>query len=397
MKLRNGRGIGLPGPMRILALVATILSIAVFLQPAFAGGFGMVGAGSGVQDPRQLRLTGFQKYLEGDFETSRNYYEQAIQAAQKAYGADSSFVGDLYYEVGSISFEDGQFPIAEKYLKLAVEQKPCSVMARVKYADVLSMRGQKNEALNQIQQARSRNPGSPVAQQALVKWMMSVSSPKEPQGAKANVAATWESFRLRNVGSKSVKETIASINKWQKTLRQPPAQSTVAMMRTPAAPPVAKVEGVAKEPTKEPEKPKVEAKKKQKVTPPVVTAKAKPKEQKTVTASKPVEKPRVEQAPPPPQRAVVASSSKHTTKGFIPPPPPTVPVWGVPPPPTGFVLKTDAKIQKGAEAADKPAEKPKEEKKKAKPKPVADDAEPDFLLDWGAVGDKKKKKPAADE
>ncbi len=190
-------------------------------------------------DPRALRLQAFQRYIDGDYEGSRAGYEQAIQAGKQKYGADSSFVADLYYEVGSISLEDGQFQVAEKFLKLAVDHKPCSVVARVKYADVLNMRGQSDQALHQIELALKRDPRNPIAQQARARWMMTQASPKNKTGAAANVAATWECFRLHLLGKESVQQTLASLDRHR---IQNGKGSTLAMMRTRSSKAEPKVE-----------------------------------------------------------------------------------------------------------------------------------------------------------
>ena len=385
-------------PLHTKALVAAVILVSVFAPSASAVGFPDNAVVD--NDPRELRLAAFQKYLEGDFEGAGQIYAQAINAAETQYGKNSTFVADLCYEVGTISLEDGQFQTAEKYLQLAVKQKPNSVMARVKYADLLAMRGNTGEAFNQIQQALKVSPGSPVAQQAMVKWMMSQSNHKTAEGAIANVAATWESFRLHAMGKNSVQSTIASISSWKNGFLKPPPKvktaGTVATATIPKVeikPPAVKVKEV------EPPKPKAKV------------ARIKPTERpitaiKPVTAIKPkVEKPKVDLVPdapaapevkvakikPPEKRVVVATSapSKKNKNGFIPPPPPG-PVMGVgysmmaPPPPNGFVLQTTARVKE----PDKP-EKPKEKKR---PKPAASESEedPDYLLDWAS--DPKKSK-----
>lgn len=372
--------------MQFLAPVAAILTIFLFTPQAIAGGFSSTLVQE--NDPRELRLAAFQKYLEGDFPGASALYERAIAAATAAYGKNSSFVADLCYEVGTISLEDGQFQTAEKYLKLAVQHKPNSVMARVKYADLLAMRGNQEDAFGQIQEAMKANPGSPVAQQAMVKWMMGQANHRTADGAIANVAATWEAFRLRTLGKNSVQATMADITNWKNGFMKP-------------VKPIAKVAAAA--PPKEPPKPIAKPKEVARVVPPPPPVKANPKISKvkpverSVTAIKPrePEKPRVEIAKPAPekqQRPVVATESAHTSKksknGLVPPPPPG-PVFGsagfgvVPPPPSNFttpVLSTTAEVKK--------------EKPKKKPKPVVEerDEDPDYLLDWGAVDGKKKSK-----
>lgn len=382
-------------PMHTKALVAAVILVSVFAPKALAAG--VSDAAVAENDPRELRLAAFQKYLEGDFEGASVIYARAIGVAEATYGKDSTFVADLCYEVGTISLEDGQFQTAEKYLKRAVKQKPNSVMARVKYADLMTMRGNTGEAFIQIQQALKISPGSPVAQQAMVKWMMSQSNHNSAEGAIANVAATWESFRLRNMGANSVQSTMASISSWRNGFLKNP------IAKPKSKPPVTAVAVI----------PKLEIKPKE-IAPPPVKAKAKPAKikptERPITAlkpkpvEKPVEKPRVVpdakppevaqqpvKAKPPAEKPIVASAAPSKKRnGLVPPPPPGPAIMGgysmmAPPPPSGFIqpaINVTGQV--------KQAEKPKEKKK---PKPVAaeNEEDPDYLLDWAGSDSKKGK------
>ncbi len=367
-------------PSRVSALVAlTILALCLFSAPADAGGFPT--ANPSQYDPRELRLLAFQKYLEGSFEESRNLYLQAINAAENEYGKDSSFVADLCYEVGSISLEDGQFHTAEKFLKKAVDQKPNSIMARVKYAELLKRRKMTGDAFVQIQQALKTSPGSPIAQQAMVKWMMDQASHRTPEGAIANVAATWECYRLRGVGKNSVAQTMANISRWRNGF----FKTATPQVKVAVATPPPKVVP----PVKDDGKIKPDEKVKKTVKPVAVVAKAKPRVKvKPALVIKPVDKTpepvRVAKEPPrpkAPKQTIVASSpasTKRSKAGLVPPPPPLVPVFTSmpPPPPTGFAsasLEATGKVIK---------EKPKKKKPKPQPEQQEDEEDPKYLLDW---------------
>lgn len=380
--------------MQTKALVAAVILVSVFAPKALAAGFSEASIAD--NDPRELRLAAFQKYLEGDFEGAGVAYTRAIEVAEAAYGKDSTFVADLCYDVGTISLEDGQFQTAEKYLQRAVKQKPNSVMARVKYADLLTMRGNTGEAFTQIQQALKICPGSPVAQQAMVKWMMSQSNHNSAEGAIANVAATWESFRLRSMGMNSVQSTIASISNWKNGfLRAPAAKPQVkpAPAATVATVVIPKLEIKPKEATPPPPvKAKVKPAKIKPTERPITAIKIKPVEKpKTVVPDAPVEvaKQPVKIKPPaakPVEKQVVASVPSKKKNGLVPPPPPGPAIMGnpysmmVPPPPSGFLqpaINVTGQV--------KQPEKPKE-KKKPKPAAAENDEDPDYLLDWAAKG-----------
>lgn len=373
--------------MRKTALVAAAIFFSAITLPASAEGF----APSYVQetDPRELRLSAFQKYLEGDLPGASELYRRAITAGESAYGKDSTFVADLCYEVGTISLEDGQFQNAETFLKKAVAKKPNSVMARVKYADLLTMRGNTAGAFEQIQAALKISPGSPIAQQAMVKWMMSQAGHRTAEGAIANVAATWECFNLRNMGQNSVAATMANISNWKNSFLKPKAQPKSKPVVATITPPKIETKPV-EAPQVVPAKPKV-AKAKPVVAKPVVAV-AKPKVEKPAPKPKPAEiEVKVVKAKPENTPVVAtAAPSKKSKNGLVPPPPPG-PVFNagfgmMPPPPSGFIqpiLQTEAHVAK--------PEKPKKKPKPAVTSAPETDEDPDYLLDWASDGKKKSK------
>src|SRR5262249_27666777 len=93
-------------------------------------------------------------------------YEQAVETAKKLYGANAGYVGDLYYEMGSIALKDAKFPRAESYLTEAVKVKPNSVTVRAKLVDLLLLRGRPDEARDHAKKAVIKHPDSLEARQA---------------------------------------------------------------------------------------------------------------------------------------------------------------------------------------------------------------------------------------
>lgn len=391
---------------RTIALTCAVLVCGVSTAQAVQAGV-LDGRGN-ASDPRELRLAACQKYIEGDYDEARTYYQQAIESAEKTYGEKSSFVADLYYEAGSLSLEDGNFPKADKFLCTAVKRKPNSTMARVKYAELLGVQGQTQEALDQIQEALKRNPGAPEAQQALVKWMMTKAAQcdsKTPAGAKASLASTIEGYKLSHMGRNAAENAQIRIARWGDK-RLPPVQieDTAVAVATPPPPSAFDllkkvIEPVTKGAEKPAEAPKVEAKQPEPPKPKKIVT-VKPRPQKPKVKSKPAEaKPKRERPseavagtpPPPPMTFGVTPSGGGVKKGkglLVPPPPPLTPVFSsAPPPPQDFSmqLKTNAKLTK--ETSKEP-----EVRKSSKPKPQVVDGENfDEVLDWAGV--EKKKKP----
>ncbi len=379
--------------VRTFAVVVGALSLSLLCAvPVQATGFGHMA------DPRVLKTEAFSKYVEGDYEQARALYERAIEAAERAYGPNSSYVADLCFEVGSLSLEDGNFACAEKYLSKATIKNPNSIMSRIKYADLLIMKGQTGPALQQIQEALKRDPVSPEARQALVKWMMNQSS-KTDQGAAANLASTWESYRLKMAGYNSVKRTIALINNFRNNLIKPTNQTSQIAIAAippqlqpkpesaPPAPPQVKkeppVEAKPPEKAKEPPKPKVAREKpRPKVERPKAKPKPKPKrEPVTIVASQP-------------QSEAKSGRRAKSRDGLVPPPPPLVPVFRAPPPPpTGFRLETKARIEgidEDTKDSERERDRERRKRERSRPKPVEEDTEPDYLLKWADVDNKKK-------
>lgn len=170
------------------------------------------------QNPNLLKQQAFEEYIAGEFESSADLYKQALEAGISEYGESSDFVFDLYYELGTLSLEEGNFTRAARYLPKAVELKPNSVLARVKLSDLYLMQGRVNDAFGEIHQAQKRNPNSILAQKQLVKLMMERTKKNNKQSDAANLACTMESFKLTKFSNNLVNGTNNLISQWQKRI-----------------------------------------------------------------------------------------------------------------------------------------------------------------------------------
>jgi hypothetical protein len=182
-------------------------------------------------DPKSLRSIAFKSYLDKNPDEALVFYQKAVNSAIKVYGPDSTFVADLYYEMGALSLESGKFVTAENWLQKAVAQNPNSIMARVKLAELLQVREKHTEALAQIQAALKKNPRSLEARHALVLWLID---------RKNSAAAIKEAYSLEQ------------LSKFGAAKSESAARIANASIPTPTIPPEPKA---AAEPKPKAEKP----------------------------------------------------------------------------------------------------------------------------------------------
>ena len=173
-----------------------------FLTVLLAGSFWLTPnsskatAGPG-ENPVQLRFAAMDAILHGNNKDALDLYETAIQEASQQYGETSTFLADLYYEAGTAALDSSQFPVAERYLTLAVKINPYSTMAKIKLAELYRLQERPDEASKQFRQAVQINP-SPVTRQAYIRWL--ATNGRTPQ---ENAIATQESLKLAMLTSRS--------------------------------------------------------------------------------------------------------------------------------------------------------------------------------------------------
>ena len=308
-----------------------------------------------LSDPKSLRQSAFESYLQGNYDKAKVYYEQAIDQTQKTYGPNSPFLADLYYELGTISLELSKFTIASHYLPLAVEKKPNSLQARLKLVELDMLIGKEEDARIQLDAAQKAHPKSPEVQAAVVKWMIKESKKarreegnpqKEQMLAMASVSGSYYLHKLveakppvaHNSASPSASKARhhqdslphkSTINEGLSRFAAPVSEGPSEAKAKAVAPPPVKVEAAPKPKVEEKESPvqsalslksrvfqqpkKVEEKKE---PPPPVTAKAPVK-----PAPKPVkkEKPKPKAQPPvvaaaKPAKVAKAAPAKHVER-----------------------------------------------------------------------------------
>ncbi len=397
-------------------------------------------------DAPGLRSIAFEHYLSGDTEAALDYYQKAIDTASRDYGAESSYIGQLYYEMGTLALDAKKFVRSEAYLQKAVQHNPNSVMARVKFAELLQLRGKSDEALQQINAALAKHSNSPEAREALVIWL---------QANHKTARAIHESYNVTvaaagNAVAPPVTEAVLA--KAEPAKPAEPALVASAAAPTPAPPaaqtPPAKAplklfpwmqsekksepkkeEVKEKPPAKKEEKKPVEAKKPEKKAPKKEPKQQKPAKEKHLKQTKPTQvqvaddgastaalrttattipkkketKPSEDQ--PPVQAApqmvygVPAVKSSKRSNTMVPPPPPMVPSFVNPMgmiPQQMFHQPAPPKVAKkpkpAATAAPVAKEAPVETKASAPSSSGGEEPDPNFLLDWAGANAKKKGK-----
>ncbi len=276
--------------MQILPKLRTALTLLGLT--ASLGLTGSLAASANATDAPGLRSIAFEHYLSGDTEAALDYYQKAIDTASRDYGAESSYIGQLYYEMGTLALDAKKFVRSEAYLQKAVQHSPNSVMARVKFAELLQLRGKNDEALQQIHTALSKHSSSPEAREALVIWL---------QANHKTARAIHESYNI-------------SVAAAGNTLAPPAIQTVIAKTETPK-PDTALIAAVTPAPTPAPPAAKVPLKifpwmmGEKKQEPKKVEPEKKPpekKEEKKVEAKKPEKKAKKE------PRQQKPAKDKHT-------------------------------------------------------------------------------------
>jgi tetratricopeptide (TPR) repeat protein len=164
-------GAALSALKKFLAFTVPVSLAAMLLAPGPTPPASAASDISSLESPAELRLTALDTLMKGDKHKALALYEDAIRLATQQFGADSSFLGDLYYETGRLSLELNQFNQAEEYLRQAVQINPKNASARLCLAKLLDTRAKVQESIGQIREALMVNPNSPVARQKFIQTL----------------------------------------------------------------------------------------------------------------------------------------------------------------------------------------------------------------------------------
>jgi tetratricopeptide (TPR) repeat protein len=351
-----------------------------------------------IDSPQALRAIAFSRCLENRPDTALDFYQKAIDKSCQEYGANSTYTGNLYFEMGNLALRMSKFSTAESCLTRAVQINPNSDIARLKLAELLRLREKSSQARGQIQQSVQHNVNSAVARL----WMIAALQDNNP------AAATKQSFYLHQIlNGVPIKvpvqpKPIPTTSEQTKTESQSGQSAVKAASARTAIQAITKVKGKSDLETRA----NTKAGKKNPSAPQALVAK---EPRKAVTAHR--------QAEPKVSKAQEAKASKrtsakatiashpHLSKGALVPPPPTdSPVFqGLVPrlDPSGpeIQLKTQAKVTKKPPAAKpdnelstKPSASAADKAAKASASSAsAQENDPDFLIEWASVKKKQGK------
>lgn len=116
---------------------------------------------------RQLRAMAVEVSARGKVDDALNYFDSAIAQAEKAFGRDSSYVAEIYFDAGLVALRGDRYEKASKCLSRAVELNPNSPAARLRLAELYKKRGNLVAAKEHIQKVLDRDPGCLEARQQL--------------------------------------------------------------------------------------------------------------------------------------------------------------------------------------------------------------------------------------
>lgn len=319
--------------------LAILVSASVFCCSAYAK--------SSAENILDLKKMAMDSYIRGECDEALSLYQQAATAATKAYGPNSGYVAELYYDMGVVAFQNSRFQKAQEWLESSVNINPNQVVARVKLAELLTLEGKPDDARRHVKAVLAKHNDCVQARKILAQTY-------QAEGMSAR--ATMEFGKISQILNGAKKN-------------QEPDEAVAALPLMPAAPPVVK------------QKPAVEKSE-------TATAKAaKP----TAAKPAPVKTPAAKPAPAKPSAAAIAKLQVKpkaklpvVAKAKTPPKPKQQPAvttasaeFGADQPQFGLrskailltpVNKKDKKPAEAAATASKPAAKPAE---KAAAKPPA--------------------------
>ncbi|MDR3614292.1 MAG: hypothetical protein P4L53_12085 [Candidatus Obscuribacterales bacterium] len=131
------------------------------------------------EDAQFYRRQAMEFFASGKDSDCFEFYQKAIDQAVKDLGPTSSYVSDLYFEMGCAAKQRAKFPTAEHCFLEALKHRPNSIPARLQLASVYTSQGKRDEAFAQIKAAKVKNPHSPQAQGALVAYIQGMNRPAE--------------------------------------------------------------------------------------------------------------------------------------------------------------------------------------------------------------------------
>lgn len=257
----------------VARLLAILMSAGVCCSNAYAK--------SPAEDILELKKMAMDSYVRGDCVESIKYYEQATTIAEKAYGPNSAYLAELYYDMGIVAYKDSKFNKAQEFLENSVKINPNQVVARVKLAELLNLEGKTVDARRHVQAVLEKHNDCLQARKVLA---------QSYQADGYNARATMEFGRIGQIlsGAKKVQESEEAVAALPLMPAAPLVVPTAKPVEKPAAP-AAKAKPEKKPPEKKPAAKPAPVVAKPAPPPPKPQPKPQPK-QPVVAKAKPVNK-----------------------------------------------------------------------------------------------------------
>ena len=125
------------------------------------------------------RAQALQNIAAGREEEAIDSYKSAIKAATAQYGKDSTYLSELYFEMGNLARSNGQSEIAKSYYQSAVTYRPNDIPARLQLADLERNTKNIREAFEDSKAAFKLNQSSPIARKGLMLCLQQSGRPAE--------------------------------------------------------------------------------------------------------------------------------------------------------------------------------------------------------------------------
>jgi tetratricopeptide (TPR) repeat protein len=206
----------------MLALSIALSGIFVVTSQEHATALTKDGLAPLKEDAQFYRRQAMEFFASGKDSDCFEFYQKAIDQAVKDLGPTSSYVSDLYFEMGCAAKQRAKFPTAEHCFLEALKHRPNSIPARLQLASVYTSQGKRDEAFAQIKAAKVKNPHSPQAQGALVAYIQGMNRPAEA----AREASLIKSM-LPNNGKSGTTNAAPGVSHFNglTELKAPPAKS----------------------------------------------------------------------------------------------------------------------------------------------------------------------------
>ncbi|MBX9689737.1 MAG: tetratricopeptide repeat protein [Candidatus Obscuribacterales bacterium] len=101
------------------------------------------------EEIKMLRSRAVELQFQGSPNEALDYYQKALNTASAAYGANSPFLAEIYFDMGSLCLSSSNFNKAEEYLKETVKLSPNSSAAHLRLAELMRLKGRGDEAAKQ--------------------------------------------------------------------------------------------------------------------------------------------------------------------------------------------------------------------------------------------------------